>query len=195
VSDLKVNFNKSKIEGIGIDYRVVDRFSEILNCSTMEVLFKYLGVPVGANYISQSYWKDMVNKVKKRLALCKGKHISFVGKVSLIKFVISTIFLYYLSSFKISVDVNKEIRRIERDFLWGWGYETGKIAWVKWDNMGKPKSEGGLEIKDLKLFNMTLFGKRKWKLGRGTRFMETNSESKYGYWKGLDEPHISSQDS
>lgn len=43
----------------------------------------------------------------------KGKHLSFVARVTLIKFVISTIPLI-------------EIRRVERNFLWGLSHETRK---------------------------------------------------------------------
>ena len=50
VSGLKVNYTKSKLIGLRIQNNVLHRFSMILYCSTMEVPFKYLGVPVGANH-------------------------------------------------------------------------------------------------------------------------------------------------
>jgi len=54
VSGLKINFTKSKIVGLGVKDNVLHKFSEILNCSIMEVPFKYLGVPVGANHIKNN---------------------------------------------------------------------------------------------------------------------------------------------
>jgi len=33
----------------------------------------------------------------------------------------------------------KETKKIKRQFLWGWGVEGRKIAWVKCDSISKPK--------------------------------------------------------
>jgi len=101
----------------------------------------------------------MLSKVKKRLVKWKGKHISLVGRVTLISYVLSVIPLYYLSLFKMSIFVSKEINRIQRDFLWGLGHQGRKIAWVSWDINFNPKKDGGLGIKDLLLFNKALLGK------------------------------------
>jgi len=43
----------------------------------------------------------------------------------------------------------------------GWEKENKKISWFKWENACKQKEEGGLGVKDLKLFDMTLL--TKWK--------------------------------
>jgi len=136
-SGLKVNFHKSKIGSIGIHLRKVERFSAILNCSIMKVPFKYLGIPVGANHRRIEFWQDMIQKIQKRLALWKGKYLSFAGRVTLIKSVLSTIPLYYLSLFKLPICVEKMIRKIQSDFLWGWGHDGRKIAWIKWDHIVK----------------------------------------------------------
>ena len=136
-SGLKVNFHKSKIGSIGIHLRKVERFSTILNCNIMKVPFKYLGIPVGANHRRIEFWQDMIQKIQKRLALWKGKYLSFAGRVTLIKSVLSTIPLYYLSLFKLPICVEKMIRKIQRDFLWGWGHDGRKIAWIKWDHIVK----------------------------------------------------------
>jgi len=49
-------------------------------------------------------------------------------------------------------------------FLWGWGYETKKIAWVSWENVCRPVQEGGLGIIDIGSFNVALLSKWKWGL-------------------------------
>ena len=40
--------------------------------------------------------------------------------------------------------------RIQRCFLWGGSKGARKIPWVQWSDVCKPKSEGGLGIRDLK---------------------------------------------
>ena len=111
-SGLKVNFNKSKLGSMGIHDNMVQRFSTILNCSVMKVPFKYLGIPVGENHRRKDFWQDMVTKIRKRLVVWKGKYISFAGRVTLLNSVLSSIPLYYLSLFKISVSVGKTIKEI-----------------------------------------------------------------------------------
>lgn len=53
----------------------------------------------------------------------------------------------------------KNIRKIQRKFLWGGGYEGKRIAWVKWEVIWRTKKEGCLRVMDLKLFNIALLGK------------------------------------
>ena len=84
-------------------------------------------------------------------------------RVTLIKSVISSISLYYMSLFKMSVSVINIIIRMQREFLWGWGHEGRRIAWVEWENTCKTKEESGLGIKDLRMFNMAILGKWKWR--------------------------------
>jgi len=53
----------------------------------------------------------------------------------------------------------KRLQKIQRNFLWGWGSDGRKIAWIKWENICKPKNEGGLGIRDKKKFNVSLLAK------------------------------------
>lgn len=39
--------------------------------------------------------------------------------------------------------------------VWG-GVWVIKVSWVKWSNVGKPKSKGGLGVRDLRLVNFDL---------------------------------------
>ena len=129
----------------------------------------------------------MIIRIRKRLARWKGRYISFARRVTLIKSMISSILLYYMSLFKMPMSVINIITRIQREFFWGWGHEGRRIAWVKWENMCKTKEEGGLGIKDLRMFNMALLGKWKWRLGRDEPGLwKEVLLSKYGSWRALD---------
>ncbi|MCI57751.1 putative non-LTR retroelement reverse transcriptase, partial [Trifolium medium] len=38
------------------------------------------------------------------------------------------------------------------------------ISWVKWDDVCKPKKDGGLGVRDLRRTNISLLAKWRWKL-------------------------------
>jgi len=133
----------------------------------------------------------MVDKVRSRLTSWKGKLISMVGQVCLIKSVISTLPLYYLSFFKIPRSVIKDLVRLQRNFLWGWGYEAKKIAWISWGSICRLREAGGL-IRDIDNFNTTLLAKWKWRLGMEDQGVWKHIlDSKYGSWRMLNESNTS----
>jgi hypothetical protein len=62
-----------------------------------------------------------------------------------------------------------------------WGVASGdkeKIPWVSWKDVCRPKSEGGLGVKDLKWFNVSLLAKWRWRL-----LVEDKSLWKNVHWK------------
>jgi len=100
---------------VGTMYKIISKI--ILNCGIMKVAFKYLGLPEGTNRRRIDFWQDIITKIRKRLSLWIGKHIFFTGRVILMKSVLSTIPLHYLSLFKLPVSVEKTIKKIKKDFL------------------------------------------------------------------------------
>jgi len=56
-----------------------------------------------------------------------------------------------------------------------------KISWVKWEAVCQQKSKGGLGVKDIRVMNMSLLAKWRWRLldGENTLWKEVVDE-KYG---------------
>lgn len=53
-----------------------------------------------------------------------------------------------------------------------------KITWVNWDDVCKPKSRGGLGVRDLRLVNFGFLGKVEIEVAcRGFRALERHSSS------------------
>ncbi|MCH95493.1 ribonuclease H protein [Trifolium medium] len=63
-----------------------------------------------------------------------------------------------------SVKVWREVVKIQRNFLWGWLSNRRRICWVKWTDICRPKREGGLGIRDLRVMNTSLLAKWRWNL-------------------------------
>jgi len=163
-SGLKANFLKSRIRGVGVEQTKILCFATILNCEVMRTPFKYLGILVGGFHKRCEFWDEVVNRVKSRLGRWKGRYISMAGRICLIKFVLSSIPLFYLSLFKLPSSVLKKIVCLQRNFLWGWGSEGRKIAWVAWDKVCKSREAGGLGIINVGSFNLPLLEKWIWRL-------------------------------
>lgn len=79
----------------------------------------------------------------------------------LINAVLASLPVYNLSFFLAPKKVINRIIQLQRNFLLGGrgSEECRKICWVKLDVVCKNRSEGGLGIKSIRDFNLTLLGK------------------------------------
>ena len=180
-SGLKINFHKSKIAGVNVPSSSIDCYTETLNCEQMSISFTYLGIEVGGNPRKKKFWDPVLEKLKSRLSVWKGRFLSMAGRICLLKSVITAIPLYYLSLFRASESVCKSIVSIQRRFLWGWGKEKRSISWVSWKNVCKLKGEGGLGLRDIRIFNAALLSKWRWRIISSERGRWKEClESKYG---------------
>lgn len=57
----------------------------------------------------------------------------------------------------------KNIEAIERKFLLGGCEDSKKTYWVSWSKVCLPKKLGGLGVKNIELFNMSLLAKWRWR--------------------------------
>jgi len=89
---------------------------------------------------------------------------NYDSRVTLINSVLSPMPIFYLSLFKMPTLGRKKIVKIHINFLWIWGQEGRKIAWVNWKTICNNKEQGGLGVKVVKSFNIAFLGKWKWRL-------------------------------
>nr|KYP67558.1 Putative ribonuclease H protein At1g65750 family [Cajanus cajan] len=77
--------------------------------------------------------------------------------------------------------------------MWGMDDKETKICWVKWEKVTMPKNRGGLGIKDLDSFNISMLAKWRWNFFHQSDSLWTQVlRSKYGgYASLLDEQHNS----
>ena len=118
-SGLRVNFLKSRLGGTGMDHVSLQRFTAILNCDTMISPFVYLGLPVGWSHKHSAFWNGVIEKVQARLSRWKRRCLSMAGRICLIRSVLSSIPLFFMSLFKLPSGVVEKLVRIQRNFLWG----------------------------------------------------------------------------
>ncbi|WJX53700.1 hypothetical protein P8452_39668 [Trifolium repens] len=150
-SGLKVNFWKSSIIGVNVPNDFMAMAANFLHCRIGVTPFKYLGLPVGANPRLMSTWKPLIDVIRGRLGSWGNKYLSFGGRIVMVNAVLNAIPIFFLSYLKMPCNVWKEVVKIQRKFLWSGLSNRRKINWVKWEDVCKPKKEGGLGIRDLRL--------------------------------------------
>ena len=95
-----------------------------------------------------SAWKPVVEKIKNHLASWKTKIVSRAGRLTLIKSVLNSLPVYYVSMFKMPKIIAQKLVNIQRRFLWGGANEPsgGNMGYttIKWANIELPKELGGL---------------------------------------------------
>nr|GEY91439.1 RNA-directed DNA polymerase, eukaryota [Tanacetum cinerariifolium] len=119
----------------------------MIGCSVLRTPFKYLGIPVGGNMNSIKAWDDIINKIKKRLSNWKLT-LSIGGRLTLLKSVLGSTPLYYMSLYKVPKTVLHSMESIRRNFFNGIREGDRKISWISW-----PKDlndDGYFHVKDVR---------------------------------------------
>jgi len=180
VSGLKINLAKSKLVHVG-DVDNMDELAGIMGCGVSSLPLKYLGLLLGAPFKAKSIWDDVVSKIERRLASWKRMYLSKGDRVTLIKSTLSNLPTYFLSLFPIPSSVASRIEKLHRDFLWGGLGEEFKYHLVSWSTVCSPISEGGLGIRNLRIFNQALLGKWLWRFAHEREALwRSVVDAKYG---------------
>lgn len=82
-----------------MDSSLLASVSSVLGCKVDVLPLKCLGLPLTNKNISSINWTPLINKIQQRLALWQGPLLSSIGRLTLIKAIISSIQVYYLSMF------------------------------------------------------------------------------------------------
>ncbi|XP_028103519.1 uncharacterized protein LOC114302671 [Camellia sinensis] len=117
---------------------------------------EYLGLPLGANPSRKATWRPVFDKFRSKLAGWKRKLLSFAGRLTLIKYVLSSLPLYYLSMFKLPQGVTRDLDKLQASFLWSESELKKMVHLVKWKEVAKPVDQGGMGVRRVKEVNKCL---------------------------------------
>nr|GEY49811.1 putative RNA-directed DNA polymerase, eukaryota, reverse transcriptase zinc-binding domain protein [Tanacetum cinerariifolium] len=149
-SGLKVNFNKSKLFGVGVTLLEVNSIALSIGCQPSQFPCIYLGLHIGANMSRCANWSPIIDHFLKRLSRWKSKTLSFGGHLTLIKSVLNGLGVYYFSTFKAPKKIIDKLESITRNFFWGGSLVT-TIFLIPWDKALSPINQRGLGICSLKV--------------------------------------------
>lgn len=106
-------------------------------------------------------WQDLLDRLRRRLASWTLKPLNLPSRLILVKHVLQAMPVYLFSLLSAPKSVLKDIRGIQRTFLWGGREEKSKFSLVSWDKICRPKMEGGLGLRDPETLS-GVFGSKIW---------------------------------
>ncbi|GJT59438.1 RNA-directed DNA polymerase, eukaryota, reverse transcriptase zinc-binding domain protein [Tanacetum coccineum] len=134
----------------GVSSEEVVSLASLTGCSPGNLPFKYLGLPIGANMNQVSNWNTLVDRFRTKLSSWKANLLSIGDRLTLIKSVLGSIGIYYMSKFKVPETVNKLLEKLRATFFLGGDNENRKTSWINWPQVLAPKAhvihgeDGGL---------------------------------------------------
>ncbi|VFQ69341.1 unnamed protein product [Cuscuta campestris] len=120
---------------------------------------KYLGLPLTSQRASERDFASLVEMIDDNIKRWNTKTLSMAGRAELIRTVIQGIEGFWLQAFPIHKIVLNRITTLCRSFLWG-----SKFFKEAWDDICKPKEEGGLGLRNSGYWNQALMAKTLWNI-------------------------------
>lgn len=146
-SGMKINTEKSELYYLGQKDEKRARLANILKCKVGTRPTKYLGFPLSPKPPPKESWREVIQKLHRKIRGWQAKLLSRGGRLILVNAVLTNLPLYYLSVFKTPLWVIKRID-LRRDFFWNGGCNAPvratwclrkmyvgprkKAVWVSW---------------------------------------------------------------
>eukprot|EP00253_Pinus_taeda_P023884 PITA_23884 len=189
-----INDRKSSIFGWNVSQHNLNNIAQILGfeCFAQWDSIKYLGLPLTSGVNNRSLWQGVISKIKDKITSWGGYWLTKGGKIILLKSALSALPIYQASFLLAPKHIMEQISCLLRDFLWKGGRgNQNKIHLVNWDLVKRPILEGGLQIRDPALSNLSLGCKLLWKIySDPTHQISETFIAKYA--QGISLRHLSS---
>nr|GEU60225.1 RNA-directed DNA polymerase, eukaryota [Tanacetum cinerariifolium] len=160
---LRMNLHKSKLMGISVEDELVFRAAIKMGCSTLKTHFSYLGIKMGGLMSRIKAWDEIVVILHARLSMWKMKTLSIRGRLTLLKSVLGSTPIYYMSIYKVPSKVLKCLEDIRHKFFIGADLKEKKMSWFKWSRVLASKDKGWLGVSSFFALNRALLFKWMWR--------------------------------
>ncbi|GJY33021.1 hypothetical protein Tco_0417490 [Tanacetum coccineum] len=125
---------------------------------------KYLGVPLISSRLVYRDYKELIERIQKRIQDWKNKSLSAARRLQLVQSVLGSMHVDWASLFILPSRILFDIEQLMRGFFLCQGKIMKGKSKVAWEVVCMPKSEGGLGVRRLELFNKALMISHIWNL-------------------------------
>ena len=157
VTGLVTNYTKSQVAPIRCEGIDLEDVLQAFPASQTSFPMKYLGLPLSVKGLKRCHFQHLEDRVAGKLVPWIGRHATMAGRLVLVKAVLTSIVIYYITVLRIPVEMLLKIDSIRRAFLWAASDKvTGGKCKVNWNMVCKPMEYGGLGILNLTKFASAL---------------------------------------
>ena len=169
---MEISVAKSSFLFNDIDEIVRQRISNFLpfKMDPLSSGFKYLGYFLKPLGYGIKDWRWFIQKFEKKLSNWTYKLLTLGGRLVLVKSVLMSLVVYWLSLARMPSTILSYIKRYIFNFLWGNSSGNHKYHLVDWLTISKPYDLTGWNIKNLDWFSLALRTKILWLVLNGDGF-------------------------
>ncbi|KAG8374862.1 hypothetical protein BUALT_Bualt10G0039700 [Buddleja alternifolia] len=135
---------------------------DILDMNECDHKSKHFGLPFCKHARKSECFNDLIDCIGKTLSGWKAKHLSFAGRLVVLKSIAQALPIYHMSSFLMPKSICLKIDSLMRRFWWGHKEGSRGFNPVCWELVCSPKSVGGLGLRKMEHINQALVSKLAW---------------------------------
>ncbi|XP_013601566.1 PREDICTED: uncharacterized protein LOC106309022 [Brassica oleracea var. oleracea] len=120
-----------------------------LGIPTESLPVRYLGLPLTTKTMTKTDYEPLIYQIRTCLVSWSSRSLSYAGRLQLVKTVIGSITNFWCSVFRLPKSCLSTIESMCAAFLWSGSPNTHTKAKVAWDDVCRPKDEGGLGLSRL----------------------------------------------
>ncbi|XP_038978394.1 uncharacterized protein LOC120108761 [Phoenix dactylifera] len=122
---------------------------EILGVGAQEGMMTYLGVPLSGQRLRRRDCTFLKLSIRRRLEGWQMHSLSMMGRITLVRSVLTSVPIYLLTNAIIPVIVLRSLEQLFRNFIWGRCSSRGGVHLMAWDVVCLLTSLGGLGVQSL----------------------------------------------
>lgn len=164
VSGLGVNRSKTAVFFDGGNARYNREVASRFGLKQGSFPVRYLGVPLTTKKLTKQDYQPLIDKLHSRFTSWTVRHLSFAGRLQLLKSVIYSTITFWASIFLLPNSCLRKLEQMCSGFLWKGVPTDASGAKVAWDSVCKSRESGGLGLKRIGLWNKVLGLKLIWLL-------------------------------
>jgi hypothetical protein len=165
VSGLSINYSKSSAHHWGLSGPELHHLKNHLPYSFLDLKegFRYLGYQLKMGASLPEDWRWLVATFEKKIDFWCNKWLSMGGRLILIKTVLESLAVFWMTLERIPKKVIHILRRLAFNFLWNGQACRRRFHLCDWETLSKPRRVGGWGLKNLTIFNTALLASSFWR--------------------------------
>ncbi|KAK1616369.1 hypothetical protein QYE76_021886 [Lolium multiflorum] len=157
---LAINYSKSTLVPMHVQPDVLRQIQDKLRCRVEGFPQTYLGLPLSAEKLPLAAFTPLIAKVDKYLSSWHALLLSAGGRLVLLNAVLDVLPTFAMGALQLPPGVLAALDLLRRAFLWA---ATDKVSGarrlVAWEQVCRPKEEGGLGVRSIATQNACLLVK------------------------------------